>query len=158
MWQRGTTVRVLSYCSYLVQLSTGIKHIHANDIRPISTNVLKAGANYAEHSNYVLTDKGNTEAAKQSIGREKTNPMNTIPTKNIVNTTTGVNQNIIPCDENEKDILPIDNVPHGRKKEIFSSNDNITCEYVSSPQEDRTKSFVATRSGRIVKPPSKLDL
>ncbi|XP_011858315.1 PREDICTED: uncharacterized protein K02A2.6-like [Vollenhovia emeryi] len=33
IWQQGTIIRVLSYCTYLVQVAEGVKLVHANDLR-----------------------------------------------------------------------------------------------------------------------------
>ncbi|XP_024890191.1 uncharacterized protein LOC112466360 [Temnothorax curvispinosus] len=145
LWQRGTVIQVLSYCTYLVQVEEGIKFVHANDIRP-NNATLSTATSYPNK----LYDTNNASMSSPHLA--------TTPVGNAEESIRPVVETIVNNESNRTAITETDSVVDEGNSKIESPVQPCKKKSVVTPKKDSADNVATTRSGRIVKPPSRLNL
>lgn len=151
-WIQGKIVKVLSYCTYLVSVNTLIKFMHASDIRSNRCSV---------------TEMDGSTGSSFPVVNEKP----TMDDKFVVpeNSARLENSNLCTSPEVRRDVSGTFAAVNTRNKNSTGErdfNESVIQSDNTSPrtlpmlvrEQNVSKQMISTRSGRVVKPPVRLDL
>nr|CAI5817405.1 unnamed protein product [Callosobruchus analis] len=135
VWQKARVVKVLSFSTYLVQVNNVIRHVHSSDIRTCLDSVS-------------VSDDHNVQVP---LPHREFNSSSSVPSNN--------SPLAVPDINFRSDRSMNMEVPEIENPNIKSSNSNQQCQPTNTVEPGSgTPKFTSTRSGRMVKPPRRLDL
>lgn len=134
LWQKGKIVKVMSHCTYLVQMNDIVKLVHANDIRIDPCN----------ERNVVMSDRNISMPQNDNVPNSITTSI-PIVYKNPTNDSLSPKLNVLPPNCTNKSEI--------KCEPINTSDVNSSDKTIEPPTPART-----TRSGRVIKRPYKLNL
>ena len=144
LWQKGKIVKVISYSTYLVQIDTNIKFVHANDIRSNP---------YNQVSTTVCTCNNNHELQFKDLNRA--NFRMPVPSSSNVSNNTEYQTPIVSPKVSKEVVEAPSQISQkfDRKIDLPTRESSLPNIDTGTPKTSRI-----SRSGRVIKPPSKLNL
>lgn len=144
LWQIGKIVKIVSHCTYLVQVGGSIRFIHANDIRPNISNNIE-----------------NQQGTNQKEGVPSSRPISSSKILNNNNDIIALDTplfNAVSPQQQDREIERKEESAEVVPIKIEENKKTVNSPTVKDVTVNTPKVFKTTRSGRIIRSPVKLNL